>query len=137
MWRSIARSMRRLRKTHAAPRQKLVPLETARARRTPIEWRAEDLPTPEFTGVRVLDDFPLATLREFIDWTPFFHTWELKGVYPRILEDERQGEQARQIFAEAQCAAGPDDRGEAAYGAGRVWIVSGECGGRRCGAVRG
>jgi 5-methyltetrahydrofolate--homocysteine methyltransferase len=50
--------------------------------------------------VRVLDDFPLATLREFIDWTPFFHTWELKGVYPRILEDERQGEQARQIFAE-------------------------------------
>ena len=41
------------------------------------------------------------TLREFIDWTPFFHTWELKGVYPRILDDERQGEQARQIFAEA------------------------------------
>ena len=56
---------------------------------------------PAFTGVRVLDDFPLATLREFIDWTPFFHTWELKGVYPRILEDEGQGEQARQIFTEA------------------------------------
>ncbi len=89
-----------LRKAHAAPRRAVVALETARARRTPIEWRAEDLPTPEFTGVRVLDDFPLATLREFIDWTPFFHTWELKGVYPRILEDERQGEQARQIFAE-------------------------------------
>ncbi len=70
-------------------------------RRTPIEWRAEDLPVPEFTGVRVLDDFPLATLREFIDWTPFFHTWELKGVYPRILEHEKHGEQARQIFAEA------------------------------------
>jgi 5-methyltetrahydrofolate--homocysteine methyltransferase len=50
--------------------------------------------------VRVLDDFPLATLREFIDWTPFFHAWELKGVYPRILEDAAQGEQARQIFAE-------------------------------------
>ena len=89
-----------LRKVHAAPKQKLVSLEAARGRRTPIEWRAEDLPVPEFTGVRVLDDFPLATLREFIDWTPFFHTWELKGVYPRILEDERQGEQARQIFAE-------------------------------------
>ena len=78
-----------------------VALETARARRTPIAWRAEDMAVPEFPGVRVLDDFPLATLREFIDWTPFFHTWELKGVYPRILEDERQGEQARQIFAEA------------------------------------
>ena len=80
---------------------KLVPLEAARARRTPIEWRAEDLPAPAFTGVRVLDEFPLATLREFIDWTPFFHTWELKGVYPRILDDPKQGEQARQIFAEA------------------------------------
>ena len=75
-----------LRKAHSASRQKLVTLETARARRTPIEWRAEDLPVPEFTGVRVLDDFPLATLRKFIDWTPFFHTWELKGVYPRIFD---------------------------------------------------
>src|ERR1700677_1058353 len=64
-----------LRKAHSSPRPKLVSLETARQRRTPIEWRAEDLPTPEFTGVRVLDNFPLATLREFIDWTPIFHTW--------------------------------------------------------------
>jgi 5-methyltetrahydrofolate--homocysteine methyltransferase len=91
----------RLRKTHASPRAKLVPLETARTRRSPIEWRAQDIPAPEFTGVRVLDNFPLATLREFIDWTPFFHTWELKGVYPRILDDERQGAQARQLFHEA------------------------------------
>ncbi len=90
-----------LRKTVAAPRQPLVSLEIARSRRTPIEWRAEDIPTPVFTGVRVLDNFPLATLREFIDWSPFFHTWELKGVYPRILDDPRQGEQARQLFAEA------------------------------------
>jgi 5-methyltetrahydrofolate--homocysteine methyltransferase len=90
-----------LRQAHAAPRQKLLPLEIARARRTPIEWRPEDLPAPAFTGVRVLDNFPLATLREFIDWTPFFHTWELKGVYPRILQDPKYGEQARQIFADA------------------------------------
>jgi 5-methyltetrahydrofolate--homocysteine methyltransferase len=89
-----------LRKAHAAPRRAVVPLETARERRTPIEWRAENLARPAFLGVRVLEDFPLATLREFIDWSPFFHTWELKGVYPRILEDEKQGEQARQIFAE-------------------------------------
>ena len=90
-----------LRKAHSSPRPKGVSLEVARGRRTPIEWRAEDLPRPSFTGIRVLDNFPLVTLREFIDWTPFFHTWELKGVYPRILEDERQGAQARQIFAEA------------------------------------
>jgi 5-methyltetrahydrofolate--homocysteine methyltransferase len=90
-----------LRKLHGGSRHKLAPLAEARARRTPIEWRAEDIPTPAFTGVRVLDDFPLATLREFIDWTPFFHTWELKGVFPRILEHEKYGEQARTIFAEA------------------------------------
>jgi 5-methyltetrahydrofolate--homocysteine methyltransferase len=90
-----------LRKAHAAPRLQVVSLEAARKRRTAIEWRAEDIPRPEFTGVRVLNDFPLATLREYIDWTPFFHTWELKGVYPRILDDERQGAQAKQIFAEA------------------------------------
>jgi len=90
-----------LRKAHSSPRPKLVSLDAARKRRTPIEWRAEDLPAPEFTGVRVLDNFPWATLRDFIDWTPFFHTWELKGVYPRIFDHPEQGAQARQIFTEA------------------------------------
>ncbi|HUB28907.1 MAG TPA: methionine synthase [Terracidiphilus sp.] len=90
-----------LRRAHAAPRPKTVPIETARARRTAIEWRPEDLPVPEFIGIRVLDDFPIACLRDYIDWTPFFHTWELKGVYPRILEDAKQGAQARQLFTEA------------------------------------
>jgi len=90
-----------LRKAHSAPRLTVVSLETARARRTPIQWRSEDIPEPSFTGVRVLDNFSLATLRDFIDWTPFFHTWGLKGVYPRILEHEGQGAQARQIFTEA------------------------------------
>jgi len=89
-----------LRKAHAAPKQKVVPIEAARARRTPIKWRAEDLPVPGFTGVRALDNFPLATLREFIDWSPFFHTWGLKGIYPRIFDHKEQGAQARQIFAE-------------------------------------
>jgi 5-methyltetrahydrofolate--homocysteine methyltransferase len=90
-----------LRKLHGTPRHKLMPLAAARANRTPIEWRPEDLPAPAFTGARVLDDFPLATLRPFIDWTPFFHTWELKGVFPRIFEHEKYGAQARQLFAEA------------------------------------
>ena len=90
-----------IRKAHSAPRQKVVPLEAARARRTPIEWRAEDLPVPEFIGVRVLDNFPLATLREFIDWSPFFHTWGMKGIYPRILDHEEQGVEARKIFTDA------------------------------------
>jgi 5-methyltetrahydrofolate--homocysteine methyltransferase len=90
-----------LRHAHAAPRQQVVSLDVARARRTPIEWRAEDLPTPESLGVRVLNNFPLATLREFIDWSPFFHTWGMKGIYPRIFEHPEQGAHAKQLFNEA------------------------------------
>lgn len=89
-----------LRKSHASPRQPTVTLETARSRRTTITWRAEGLPVPVFTGVRALDNFPLAKLREFIDWSPFFHTWGLKGVYPRIFDHPEHGPQARQVFAE-------------------------------------
>jgi 5-methyltetrahydrofolate--homocysteine methyltransferase len=89
-----------LRKAHAAPKLSVVPLAAARERRTPIEWRAEDLPVPAFIGLRALDNFPLATLREFIDWSPFFHTWGLKGIYPRILEHAEHGAQARQVFSE-------------------------------------
>ncbi len=90
-----------IRKAHSAPRQQVVSLQTARTRRTPIEWHAEDLAVPAFIGVRVLDNFPLAELREFIDWTPLFHAWGLKGSYPRILEHDGHGEQARQIFNDA------------------------------------
>jgi len=86
-----------LRKAHSAPKLSVVPLEAARERRTPI---AEDLPVPAFIGLRALDNFPLATLREFIDWSPFFHTWGLKGIYPRILEHAEHGAQARQVFSE-------------------------------------
>jgi 5-methyltetrahydrofolate--homocysteine methyltransferase len=91
----------RLRKSHAQPKQKLVGLETARKRRTPIDWRAEDIPTPQFIGVRALDNFPLATLRDFIDWSPFFHTWGLKGIYPRIFDHPEYGAQAKLIYTEA------------------------------------
>ncbi|ADW68469.1 methionine synthase [Granulicella tundricola] len=91
-----------LRKAHAAPRQQTVPLATARARHTPIEWRKEDLAVPAFTGVRVLDNFPLATLRDYIDWTPFFHAWGLKGIYPRILDHGDHGEHARQVLTEGR-----------------------------------
>jgi 5-methyltetrahydrofolate--homocysteine methyltransferase len=90
-----------LRKAHSAPKQSTIALDIARSRRTPIEWRAVDIPAPSFTGVQVLDKFPLEVLREFIDWSPLFHTWGLKGVYPRILDHEKYGPQARQIFAEA------------------------------------
>jgi 5-methyltetrahydrofolate--homocysteine methyltransferase len=90
-----------LRKTHSAPKQSVVSLETARSRRTPIIWKAADIAVPAFTGVRVLDNFPLETLREFIDWSPLFQAWGLKGSYPRILENEKYGVQAAQLFTDA------------------------------------
>jgi 5-methyltetrahydrofolate--homocysteine methyltransferase len=90
-----------VRRSLSIAKQKTVSIEEARERRAPIVWRAEDIALPEFSGVRVLDKFPLATLREFIDWTPFFHTWGLKGVYPRILDHPSHGAQAKQLFTEA------------------------------------
>jgi 5-methyltetrahydrofolate--homocysteine methyltransferase len=90
-----------LRRIHGAQKHKLVSIESARANAPKLEWRRDDIPSPEITGVRVIDDFSLAVLRDYIDWTPFFHTWELAGVYPQILEHEKYGEQARTIFAEA------------------------------------
>ncbi len=89
-----------LRKAHANPKSKTVSIVEARDRRTPIEWRSEDISTPAFTGLRVLNNFSLEELRKFIDWSPFFHTWGLKGIYPRIFENEANGAQARQLFEE-------------------------------------
>ena len=112
-----------LRKAHSAPKQKVVSIETARKRRTPIVWRAEDIPTPSFTGVRVLDNFPLATLREFIDWSPFFHTWGLKGIYPRIFDHPEYGAQARQIYTEANALLDKIVAEEADRGAWRLRLL--------------
>ena len=90
-----------VRKAHSSPRQKGISIQVARSRRSPIVWRSEDVPQPAFHGVRVLDDFPVEVLRDYIDWSPFFHTWGLKGIYPRILQDAKQGEHAQQLFVDA------------------------------------
>ncbi|MFN3524763.1 MAG: methionine synthase [Paracoccus sp. (in: a-proteobacteria)] len=79
-----------------------LPLTAARANALKIDWSAYAATAPGFTGARVIDDWDLAQIARYIDWTPFFQTWELKGVYPRILDDEKQGEAARQLFAEAK-----------------------------------
>jgi len=90
-----------LRRIHGSARQTLASLAEVREKRTPIAWRAEDIPQPEFTGVRVLSDVPLQTLREYIDWTPFFHTWELKGVFPAILNHPKYGTEAKKLHQDA------------------------------------
>ncbi|HEY0212204.1 MAG TPA: methionine synthase [Paenirhodobacter sp.] len=79
-----------------------VAIAEARRNAYKIDWSAYHVPAPSFTGHKVIDDWDLAEIARYIDWTPFFQTWELKGVYPRILEDEKQGQAARQLFADAQ-----------------------------------
>jgi 5-methyltetrahydrofolate--homocysteine methyltransferase len=87
----------------AAQRQRpLVEIDEARRRREPIEWRAQDVPAPAFTGTRTLADVSLEELAKWIDWSPFFHAWELTGLYPAILDDERYGTRARELFDDGQ-----------------------------------
>ncbi|HEX3599997.1 MAG TPA: methionine synthase [Lacipirellulaceae bacterium] len=80
---------------------KLVPYADALARRFKTDWKTVDIPKPTFTGPRVLENVPLSTLRAYIDWSPFFQTWELKGKYPKIFEDPNVGEPARKLFEDA------------------------------------
>ncbi len=77
-------------------------LAKARANALKLDWDAYEPVAPSFTGTRVLPDWDLAEIARYIDWTPFFQTWEMRGVYPGILEDEKQGAAARALFADAQ-----------------------------------
>jgi 5-methyltetrahydrofolate--homocysteine methyltransferase len=111
----------KLREQHAGSAVKLLSLQAARANAPKLKY--DDVPKPEFTGVRTLSsgDFnpgkcdcgsshghagafsvSIEDLVPFIDWTPFFHTWELRGVYPKILQHEKHGEEATKLFADAQ-----------------------------------
>jgi 5-methyltetrahydrofolate--homocysteine methyltransferase len=76
-----------------------VSLEKARSNRTVINTK--NIVKPSFTGTKVFEDFPLADLRKYIDWTPFFQTWELAGRYPNILQDEIVGAEATKLFKDA------------------------------------
>jgi 5-methyltetrahydrofolate--homocysteine methyltransferase len=80
----------------------LLPYAEAQARRFTCDWATVDIPKPAFTGAKTLPNVPLSELREYIDWSPFFQTWELKGKYPRIFEDEHVGEEAKRLYDEAQ-----------------------------------
>ncbi len=83
-------------------KRQFLTLSAARVNRLATNWTSYTPTQPPKLGVQTLIDFPLATLAEYIDWTPFFSTWELRAKYPRILEDEQYGEQARSLFADAQ-----------------------------------
>ncbi|PYK10302.1 MAG: methionine synthase [Verrucomicrobia bacterium] len=98
----------RLRREHSAKtrEKKLLTLEEARVNRTRIDWSGYVPPKPEFLGVRVCapekNTIALSDLVPFIDWSPFFHAWELRGRYPAIFDDPKIGKQARELFDDAQ-----------------------------------
>jgi 5-methyltetrahydrofolate--homocysteine methyltransferase len=93
-----------VRELHAQRQQttKWLTLEQARTNKTPIDWTSYNPPIPKQLGVRVFEDFPLEELKNYIDWTPFFHAWEMKGSYPKIFHDAEKGEEARKLFEDAQ-----------------------------------
>jgi 5-methyltetrahydrofolate--homocysteine methyltransferase len=79
----------------------LLPYADAFARRFTTDWKTVDIPKPEFIGTRKLENVSLTRLRDFVDWSPFFLTWELKGKYPKIFDDPQLGEAARKLFDDA------------------------------------
>ena len=93
----------RVRQQHASKKQTpLWPLATARANKTVIDWTHYAPPKPKFLGRRVFKNFDLNELVKFIDWGPFFQTWDLAGPYPAILEDAVVGQEAQRVFKDAQ-----------------------------------
>ncbi|MBU9265676.1 methionine synthase [Burkholderia gladioli] len=93
----------RIRDQHANKKKTpMVTLAAARANKTPIDWRAYQPVKPKFIGRRVFKNYDLTELAQYIDWGPFFQTWDLAGPYPAILNDEIVGESARRVFSDAK-----------------------------------
>ncbi|HEV2321234.1 MAG TPA: vitamin B12 dependent-methionine synthase activation domain-containing protein, partial [Gammaproteobacteria bacterium] len=101
--RAIREEYAKLRAEHLSRGQeeRLLSLGQARANRVLLEWRGYTPPKPRDLGIEVLDAYPLEELRRYIDWTPFFHAWQLKGSYPKILDDPEKGETARKLLKDA------------------------------------
>ncbi len=100
----IQEEYEKLREMHAKKRgvKQFVSLDEARANKFQIDWKVEDIAKPNKLGLTEFKDFPLSELVDYIDWTPFFQTWELAGRYPKILEDEVVGTEATKLFNDAQ-----------------------------------
>jgi 5-methyltetrahydrofolate--homocysteine methyltransferase len=102
--RTVREEYRQLREDYAGRQREknYLTIEQARENGFKADWNTTPIVKPTFLGTKVLEDYDLAELAEYIDWTPFFQTWELKGRYPRILEDPNVGEAATQLFQDAQ-----------------------------------
>ncbi len=101
---TVRRQQQRSREAHEHKKtmKTLLPLDEARTRRLEIDWPSSTIATPGVAGIRVIENQPLDDLTPVIDWSPFFHTWELKGRYPAILKDPVVGQKAREVFDDAR-----------------------------------
>jgi 5-methyltetrahydrofolate--homocysteine methyltransferase len=93
-----------VREQHKGKRSKTqwLDLAAARANKTAVDWSVYTPPKPAFLGIKVFEGYPLEEIRDYIDWTPFFHTWEMKGSYPKILKDPDKGAEAQKLFDDAR-----------------------------------
>ncbi len=100
----IAAEYERLREHHRGRKDTAtyITIEEARRNRHRVDWSVARLPKPEFLGVRALDNLDLGEIARYIDWSPFFHAWELKGVFPKILEDPTVGQVAKELYEDAR-----------------------------------
>ncbi len=100
----LAADYERVRKRYAERHngERLISFSAARANAPVYDWDTYDPPVPRITGARAIDDVDIAELRKYIDWTPFFHAWQVRGRYPMVLDDPEKGAAARQLFAEAE-----------------------------------
>ncbi len=97
----IGERYQELREMNAGLKRSFVPIEQARANATPIGWESYDPPVPRTTGILTFRDYPLEEIREYIDWTYFYHVWELKGRFPQILDHPEKGAEARKLYEDA------------------------------------
>ena len=87
---------------NAQSANKFISLAEARKNNFPIDWKKSKIATPTFTGNKNFIDYPIAEIATYIDWTPFFHAWEMKGSYPKIFNDPERGTEAKKLFDDAQ-----------------------------------
>ena len=96
-----AAEQRKLVAGYEGRKQKLVTYADALKNRFATDWETVNINKPCFTGTQVLENFPLSEIRSYIDWSPFFMTWELRGKYPKIFDDQVVGEQAKELYEDA------------------------------------
>lgn len=87
---------------NAQSQNKYIPIAEARENKFPVDWTTTKIAEPSFTGNKIFEDYDLKEISGYIDWTPFFHSWELKGSYPKILNDPKHGTEAQKLFDDAQ-----------------------------------